>query len=230
MNTTAEEARNATEPGLRKPPSESHQSQPEGCTQAEAQRGRDTREQRGAGHVDSARIGKEMLARSGSADSRKAELAGHPHDTDDTFRQAFGTSNPEMIRRLLSQAAGTVPSSDLAGKCRYALAALQGISPADGLEGLLAVQMIGAHNLAMEFLQRAMVKDQTLDVVDHNVNRATRLLRLFLLQIEALNRYRGKGQQNVVVKHVHVNRGGKAIVGAVARKSQGGGDSDKTRA
>ena len=37
--------------------------------------------------------------------------------------------------------------------------------------------------------------------------------------VEALNRYRGKGQQHVRVEHVHVNQGGQAIVGAV----QGGG-------
>ena len=35
------------------------------------------------------------------------------------------------------------------------------------------------------------------------------------LQIEALQRYRGKGQQKVTVEHVHVNAGGQAIVGVV---------------
>jgi hypothetical protein len=35
------------------------------------------------------------------------------------------------------------------------------------------------------------------------------------MQVEALQRYRGKGQQKVTVEHVHVNAGGQAIVGAV---------------
>jgi hypothetical protein len=34
-------------------------------------------------------------------------------------------------------------------------------------------------------------------------------------QLEALQRYRGKGQQKVTVEHVHVNAGGRAIVGTV---------------
>jgi hypothetical protein len=35
------------------------------------------------------------------------------------------------------------------------------------------------------------------------------------MQVEALQRYRGKGQQKVTVEHVHVHAGGQAIVGAV---------------
>jgi len=42
--------------------------------------------------------------------------------------------------------------------------------------------------------------------------------------LEALQRYRGKGQQKVTVEHVHVNAGGQAIVGTVhplaAKKSE----------
>jgi len=42
------------------------------------------------------------------------------------------------------------------------------------------------------------------------------------MQVEALQRYRGKGQQKVTVEHVHVHAGGQAIVGAV---TPGGGDT-----
>ena len=41
------------------------------------------------------------------------------------------------------------------------------------------------------------------------------LLRTFTAQVEALQRYRGKGQQKVTVEHVNVNAGGQAIVGTV---------------
>jgi len=57
-----------------------------------------------------------------------------------------------------------------------------------------------------------------------NVVRATRLLRLHLEQIEALQKLRGKaGHQKVTVEHVHVHRGGQAIVGAVNATKRGGG-------
>jgi hypothetical protein len=35
------------------------------------------------------------------------------------------------------------------------------------------------------------------------------------MQMEALNRYRSKGQQKITVEHVHINSGGQAIIGNV---------------
>ena len=49
-----------------------------------------------------------------------------------------------------------------------------------------------------------------------------------VLPTEALQRYRGKGQQKVTVEHVHVHTGGQAIVGSV-RQSGGGRDNDENR-
>jgi hypothetical protein len=46
-------------------------------------------------------------------------------------------------------------------------------------------------------------------------NLAVKLLRTYVAQLEAFQRYRGKGQQNVTVEHVHVHQGGQAIVGHV---------------
>jgi hypothetical protein len=41
-------------------------------------------------------------------------------------------------------------------------------------------------------------------------------MRLFLAQLEAMQKLKGKhGQQKVVVEHVHVHRGGQAIVGTI---------------
>ena len=47
---------------------------------------------------------------------------------------------------------------------------------------------------------------------------------VFAAQVEALQRYRGKGQQKVTVEHVHVHAGGQAIVGAI---TPGGGGKEK---
>ena len=37
------------------------------------------------------------------------------------------------------------------------MALLNGVQPEDEIEGMLAVQMIGVHNAAMEMLKRAMI-------------------------------------------------------------------------
>ncbi|MCM2323511.1 MAG: hypothetical protein NDJ90_09645, partial [Oligoflexia bacterium] len=85
------------------------------------------------------------------------------------------------------------------------LALEKAIQPKDELEALLSAQMAGVHNLAMKFLGRANSNELPTEGVTLNVERATKLLRTFTAQMEALNRYRGKGQQKVTVEHVTVN-------------------------
>lgn len=81
---------------------------------------------------------------------------------------------------------------------------------------MLAAQMIACHDAAMNFLCRATAQDQTTDVIDRNVLRATRLMRIFGEQLEAMQRLKGRTrQQRVTVEHVHVNAGGQAVVGEV---------------
>ena len=57
--------------------------------------------------------------------------------------------------------------------------------------------------------------------MDANILRATKLLRTFTTQMEALNRHRGKVGQPMVVGNVNVNEGGQAIVGAVRHDGSG---------
>ena len=104
------------------------------------------------------------------------------------------------------------------------MAILSGIQPQDELEGMLAVQMIGVHNMAMETLKRAMLSGQTFEGKQANVAQSTKMLRTFMAQMEALKKYRTGGQQKMIVEHVHVNEGGQAIVGTV---NQGGGGKNK---
>jgi hypothetical protein len=101
-------------------------------------------------------------------------------------------------------------------------AALVGIRPRDELEGMLAGQLIAAHNAAMECYRRAMLSEQTLEGRRENLTQANKLSRTYTLLLEALNRHRGKGQQKVTVEHVHVHEGGQAIVGNVEHGERGG--------
>jgi len=56
---------------------------------------------------------------------------------------------------------------------------------------------------------RATLEGQHPEAVDTNVLRATRLMRVFGEQLEAMQKLRGKtGQQKVTVEHVHVHDGG----------------------
>src|SRR4051794_41635303 len=100
-----------------------------------------------------------------------------------------------------------------------AAAALAGIRPKDEVEGMLAAQMVAAHSATMECYRRAMLKDQTFEGRKESLSQANKLSRTYTMQMDALSRHRGKGQQRVTVEHVHVHAGGQAVVGAI----EGGG-------
>jgi hypothetical protein len=106
------------------------------------------------------------------------------------------------------------------------VAALMGIAPRSELEGMVAAQLVAAHNAAMECYRRAMHGEQTFEGRCENLAQANKLSRTYATLLEALNRHRGKGQQKVTVEHVHVHSGGQAVVGIV--EPPGGGDCAKS--
>lgn len=106
------------------------------------------------------------------------------------------------------------------------VAALKGIGPRDELEGMMAVQLVAAHNAALECYRRAMIPDQSFEGRNQSLNYANKLSRTWATLIGALNKHRGKGQQKVTVEHVHVHAGGQAVVGMVERP--GGGSEAKS--
>lgn len=135
--------------------------------------------------------------------------------------ETFGTEDQALQGQLLLQAASAV--SDCTGRelktFDHVAAALRGIRPQDSLEGMLATQMVAVHNMAMTCMGRAALQDQSDLGVEVNLNRATKLMRTFVIQTEALGRYRGKGEQKMVVEHVQVHKGGQAIVGQVSQNN-----------
>ena len=70
----------------------------------------------------------------------------------------------------------------------------------DGIEGMLAVPMI---------------PDQPLSAHKVYLSQAERLKGLYGRHLAALDKHRGRGQQNITVRHVNVASGGQAIVGNI---------------
>ena len=141
--------------------------------------------------------------------------------------ETFGTPDYDLQTLFLNQAMetfeeyGRIEADDhekVASLCNKTTAILHGIQPRDEIEGMLAVQMVGVHNVAMETLKRTMIPDQTFSGKEANVTQATKMLRTFVQQMDALKRYRTGGQQKMTVEHVNVNKGGQAIVGNVTQK------------
>lgn len=107
-------------------------------------------------------------------------------------------------------------------KIKAAINIFQGFEPENELEASLVAQMLAVHSVAMEMTKRAMIPDQSVDGVTICINRASKFMNLYLKQIDALMKLKGKGSQSITVKHVHVEDGGQAIVGDVHQGGSNG--------
>ncbi|MBO4227214.1 hypothetical protein, partial [Bradyrhizobium neotropicale] len=143
------------------------------------------------------------------------------HQLNGKMQIVGGSKSDDWNGIVANQAFGTVWRS---GDPKAAEAQLDAVllamicmKPKDEFEGMLAAQLIGAHNAAMECYRRAMIPEQTFVGRQEALNQANKLSRTYAALLEALNRHRGKGQQKVTVEHVHVYPGGQAVVGVVER-------------
>jgi hypothetical protein len=157
-------------------------------------------------------------------------VTNNPDDCKGALKDVGGSQSDHWNNTLANQAVQTLwmKNSDAETRDKQfsaTIAALLGIGPRDELEGMMAAQLIAAHNAAMECYRRAMLGEQTFEGRRENLSQANKLSRTYAALIEALNRHRGKGQQKVTVEHVHVHAGGQAVVGVVG--APGGGDRSK---
>ena len=134
-------------------------------------------------------------------------------ESEKALFSTFGIDNHDAIHILLTQLMGPTRDFDT-GKLNGTVSMLADIAPQNGLEGMLAVQMVAAHNMAMTMAARAMHPDQTTEGVNDNITRAHKMMKTFVSQTEALAKLRGN-TKTVTIKHVNVNAGGQAIIGDV---------------
>jgi hypothetical protein len=101
-----------------------------------------------------------------------------------------------------------------------ALSLVAEIAPHDGIEAMLAVQMVNAHGLICELQRRMRNTVENIPQQDSNGALLVKMLRTFTAQVETLKRYRTGGEQRVSVTHQHVTVN--ADKAAVAVNAPGG--------
>lgn len=101
------------------------------------------------------------------------------------------------------------------------LAIVQAIAPTNEVETMLAVQMAAVHGATMQMASNIRIATSA-DRAEQFERSMTRLARTFTTQMEALKRYRSKGEQRVVVEHKHyhlapgaIADGAQAVLGDV---------------
>jgi hypothetical protein len=104
-------------------------------------------------------------------------VANDPEDRKDALKMIGGSHSDHWNNTLANQAVQAlwVKNSDATDRDRQlstAVAGLAGIGLKDELEGMMAAQLIAAHNAAMECYRRAMIGEQTFEGRRENLNQA----------------------------------------------------------
>jgi hypothetical protein len=174
------------------------------------------------------------MAKKSAADPKKpiTVIANDPEALKGSLKYIGGSQSDHWNNVLANQTVKTLwlaNSDEEARSQQYSatVAALIGIGPKDEIEGMIASQLLAAHNASMECYRRARLAEQTFEGRREALSQANKLSRSYAVLLDALNRHRGKGQQKVTVEHVHVHEGGQAIVGNV--ESRGGGFAPKAK-
>lgn len=140
----------------------------------------------------------------------------------DTLKKLTATTDSEIAAEIMCKGSNAMPNkSEFGRNTNIVLQSLADSEPKDATEARFCAQSTVLYSQGMQYLSRA----EGADMLCHKefyMKCAIKLLRLHNETIEALNKYRRGGEQRCVVLHVHVNDGGKAVVGGVF--NEGGGE------
>ncbi len=123
--------------------------------------------------------------------------------------------NPDIVKMLTRQLALTlivpadVPRATMEAAATELVALMADIDPRDAIEGMLATQMVAAHNMAMDRFRRVAAVESVRDAhgAETNLHLADKLSKTFVRLSEALDRRRGRGPARVSVENVNVEVG-----------------------
>ena len=131
----------------------------------------------------------------------------------DTLERLYGVKTHDAASGLMKSALNALGRTG--EHYRPFIAAMTAeLEPSDAIEAMLVTQMAATH-VAMTTLAQKMADQTMWTIRESNERSMTRLSRTFLAQVDALKKYRAKGQQIVKVEQVTVQDGGQAIVGDV---------------
>jgi hypothetical protein len=130
--------------------------------------------------------------------------------------EALAAIDPDFVTGLVSQLARAGGGEVDEQRLNFMLSVVRSIKPRDQVEAMLAAQMAAVHTATMRF-SRNLAEAEYLDLQDSAERTFNKLTRTFVIQMDALKRYRTGGEQAITVQHVNVSEGGQAIVGNVTQ-------------
>jgi hypothetical protein len=139
---------------------------------------------------------------------------------DASVMPGFGTRNPDFFAGLLHQVSNAGSKGQYPDELgiKFMLAFIKRNKPRDEIEATLIAQMAATHVAAMRFANR-LAHAESLQEQDSAERAFNKLMRTFVGQVEALQRYRSIVPTGVIVQQVSVSDGGQAIVGDVTQSA-----------
>lgn len=134
----------------------------------------------------------------------------------------------DRIMRLVISAMPVGNKEDVGEVGTAVVSGMLDINAADPIEGMLVSQLVVASEAALSMFRRAWLQpDEYFEARCRYLALADRAQRTVALLTERLDHHRGRGQQQITVKHVTVNAD-QAIVGNVEHH-QGGGSEPQSK-
>jgi hypothetical protein len=152
----------------------------------------------------------------------KNAISANPGLDPDLFKEEFCSllGLPESIPTsvIINQLTGeTSPSTpENQEKINFLLALVASQNPGSLLEAQLLMQMMSAHQLCTEMMQKAS-SERWPENIDSYVNIAMKLSRGYKNGLETLAKYRRNGKQYMHIEHIHVEKDANAIIGKIDR-------------
>ncbi len=143
--------------------------------------------------------------------------------------QIFGTSDEIQANALLSHCLKALKADEASDEHPgnderiFMLSVIRDLAPRDAIERMLAVQMAATH-VATIRSARWLANTDTIAQVQAHYAGFNKTARTFAAQVEALRRHRTGGEQRVLVQHVNVSDGGKAVVGNINTRGMNADD------
>ena len=121
-----------------------------------------------------------MSMRKPAANAPKTVIADDADDRKCRLKKIGGSQSDHWNNPLANQAVQALWLKNSSPEERdkqfsATVAALIGIAPKDELEGMMAAQLVAAHNAAMECYRRAMIGEQSFEGRRENLTQANKL-------------------------------------------------------
>lgn len=140
----------------------------------------------------------------------KNPIIREPHNTwKDALKTLMATSDPEIANEIFAKGFAAVPGQNAATNANLIAQLLADAPPQDLTEAKLILQANALYFQGMAYLNRAEQQNM-ITQCEFYIKNAMKLLRLHNETVEALCKFRRRGEQRAVVQHVNVE--GQAIV------------------